>query len=93
MIDPRPDLKGDTDQWKLLLTMADMRDPMMAGALHGFRCAGCRLTKMRQGWRMESDLDPATCSWETQDAFKTDRDEWLLPYREEIVAMLQEIER
>lgn len=45
MYDPRKDLAKDTQLWELVLACANQyQDKQIFGNLHGFRCAGSRLS-------------------------------------------------
>src|SRR5690625_2175302 len=46
-LDPRPDLAEDHRQWVVVLAIAWYKDRQLHGDLHGFRCAGARLERMR----------------------------------------------
>lgn len=90
--DPRKDdLKYDSASWTKLLELARKKDPMLAGTLHGFRCGGLRLHRGGKGYALRPDFDPQTSIWTSVTEYEADRDKWLMPYRKEIVELLQQL--
>lgn len=83
--DPRTDLEDDSKMWRQILMGAWGIDggkvDGLFGALHGLRCLGCRLEfngtgKLRL---VAGDLG---------DEYKILRDRYLVPHREDLVALL-----
>src|SRR5690606_16543338 len=62
--DPRPDLAYDSREWTALLTLVTAHDKVVGGILHGFRCAGMRLNRARNGYVLEPDIGGST--WPTR---------------------------
>ena len=91
MTDPRPDLKYDSPEWTLLLQALDKHCPSreFVGIMHGFRCAGLRLHRGPKGYVLRPDFDPATSKWRTKEEYDKDRDQWLMPWADSIVGILQ----
>lgn len=89
MTDPRPDLKSDSSEWTKVLAAAEQLDPMLAGALHGFRCGGLRLHRGRNGWCFQPDYDPLSSNWENKSEYVRDSKQWLGPYAREISILLR----
>ena len=93
MIDPRPDLTYDSNDWVRLLTMADAKDDICHGVLHGFRCGGLRLQRGSKGYKLRPDLDdPVSSNWTTKEAYIADRDKWLVPCTGMIMELLKKME-
>ena len=92
MTDPRPDLKYDSPEWTLLLQALDKHCPSHArefvGIMHGFRCAGLRLHRGAKGYVLRPDFDPSS-KWRTKEEYETDRNQWLMPWSDNIVGILQ----
>lgn len=92
MEDPRwRDLKYDSEDWTRILTAVEAVDSMCAGVLHGFRCGGLRLHRGSQGYALRPEFDPATSIWCGDPEYKADRDLWLMPHTEVIVAALRQL--
>lgn len=89
MKDPRPDLKYDSPEWDRLLKSLDKHHASkeFIGIMHGFRCAGLRLHRGASGYVLRPDYDP-TSKWKTKEEYFKDRDKWLVPWQEHIVAIL-----
>lgn len=97
-LNPRPDLTEDADRWRRLLAAAALSDtPGIYGALHGVRCCGARLVRNGTGYRIAApgpddgplsyhEPDPETGEVVTWEA---DREDWLVPHREELVRLLR----
>jgi hypothetical protein len=92
MNDPRPNLISDSAEWTKLLNAAENTNKELAGTLHGFRCSGARLTKTSQGYIIEPDLNPKSSKWLTKAAYVIDRDKWLVPYKDELIKLLDGLE-
>jgi hypothetical protein len=90
MRDPRPDLRYDSQEWTTLLTMAETQDDMLAGVLHGFRCAGLRLHRGAKGYVFRPEFDPESSLWKTKQAYDADSKKWLVPYLKDIVGLLNQ---
>ena len=90
MTDPRPDLKYDSPEWTKLLQTLDKHCPVreFVGIMHGFRCAGLRLHRGARGYVLRPDFDP-TSKWRTKEEYEKDRDQWLMPWADDIVRILQ----
>ena len=80
--DPRPDLVEDSDLWSRLLALAVEVNVDLAWTLNGFRCFGARLEDRGATVRIVA----GDC--EDYDAL---RDQWLLPYRRTLTALLQRV--
>jgi hypothetical protein len=91
MTDSRPDLAYDSQDWTRLLTLAENINLELSGILHGMRCCGLRLHRGGQGWALRPELDPETSKWTTKAEYMADRDKWLMPYGDEIVALLNRL--
>lgn len=85
--DPRPDLAYDSREWTALLTLVTAHDKVVGGILHGFRCAGMRLHRARNGYVLEPDIGGST--WPTRARYEADRDKWLRPHTAVIVGALR----
>lgn len=90
MVDPRPDLKYDSPEWTKLLQSLDKHSPSreFVGVMHGFRCAGLRLHRGAKGYVLRPDFDPSS-KWRTKEEYETDRNQWLMPWADSIVEILQ----
>ncbi len=82
MRDPRPDLREDAAHWSRLLALAGDVSRDLVMVLNGFRCLGVRLD-VRDG---KARLLPGDC----EDYYAL-RDQWLLPYRRTLTALLQRV--
>lgn len=91
VMDPRPDLAYDSEEWTRLLNMASEKNEMLAGTLHGFRCGGLRLHRGSKGYALRPDLDPKTSIWTSKAQYEADRDKWLMPYQQDIIDLLNKI--
>ncbi|MHB1167048.1 MAG: hypothetical protein ACYC0N_00725 [Carboxydocellales bacterium] len=91
MIDPRPELAYDSADWKKLLEIAETVNGKLAGTLHGFRCCGLRLHRGGKGYVLRPDFDPNSSMWTSQAEYESDRDKWLLPYREKLIELLRKL--
>ena len=80
--DPRPDLTEDAVHWSRLLALAGDVSRELVMVLNGFRCLGARLD-VRDG---KARLLPGDC----EDYYAL-RDQWLLPYRRTLTALLQRV--
>lgn len=90
--DPRPDLKYDSTEWEQLLAIAAQKgNSKFAWLLHGFRCGGLRLHRGAQGYVFRPDYDPASSMWHTKPQYYADRNRWLVPWEDEIIACLDEL--
>lgn len=87
MNDPRPDLTNDTELWTTLLMMAMIVDEQLAYILHGFRCAGLRLYKIRVGYVMRPEFNKDSL-WQNQVEYDADRTKWLMKYQQQIIELL-----
>jgi hypothetical protein len=87
IIDPRPDLADDTIYWNRILGAAQKKNVKLAYILHGFRCGGLRICD----YKLRPDYDDKESIWANKEEYEQDRDEWLVPYREEIRKLLSEI--
>jgi len=74
MNDPRPDLTYDSEEWVVLLSMAEDADQECAGLLHGLRCGGMRLHHEAKGYALRPMFDPALSVWLTPEEYNKDRD-------------------
>lgn len=89
--DPRPDLKFDSKEWTRLLQMAEKKNTTVAWLLNGFRCCGLRLHRDSQGYAMRPEFDPTSSQWTSRQAYEKDRDKWLMPYKQEIIDLLNRL--
>jgi len=87
--DPRPDLP-DTELWTRFLNMAMIVDEQLAYILHGFRCSGLRLYKIRVGYVMRPEFNKDSL-WLNQKEYDVDKVKWLVKYQEEIVDLLNRL--
>lgn len=86
--DPRPDLTYDSRDWAALLTLVTAWDRNVGGILHGFRCGGLRLHRVAGGYALAPDYGP-TSIWPDRAAYERDRNMWLRPHGQMIVAGLR----
>lgn len=91
VLDPRSDLKKDSDLWSILLTVAKRESPMVYGLLHGLRCGGTTLT-----W---SGTSPRRLKLDTRKLVENGRftreellEKWLIPQKVEITKVIRETE-
>jgi len=92
VMDPRPDLKYDSEDWTALLTTVEQECPTeFLAALHGMRCGGLRLHRGRDGYVLRPDYDPATSMWRNTAQYCADRDRWLVPWQDTIVRYLDRL--
>lgn len=89
--DPRPDLTYDSEAWTKLLKLAREKSKMLAGTIHGFRCAGLRLHRGGKGYALRPDFDPKTSIWVDKEDYEIDRNKWLIPYQKEIIELLSQL--
>lgn len=78
--DPRPDLVEDADLWRRLLPLAGNVSRDLVMVLNGFRCLGARLEVRGTSARIVA----GDC-----EDYEALRDQWLLPYRRSLTALLQ----
>jgi len=88
LADPRPDMATDADLWRRLLLLAGLRggwtpDCLLA-TLHGLRCLGARLALV--GGRLALRAGALA-----PDEYAAVRARWLVPRRDELVALLDAI--
>lgn len=90
MTDPRPDLKYDSEEWTFLLQTLDKHSPSreFVGIMHGFRCAGLRLHRGGKGYVLRPEYGPGS-KWTTKAEYEVDRNQWLMPWQNHIVRILQ----
>lgn len=74
--DPRPELTSDSELWKKLLLLAFNQKSSLLGALHGFRCCGCRIKRFVTGYALSYDPD-LNDYWPDKQAFDADIKLWL----------------
>ena len=75
-----------------LLAFAEGEDPMLAGTLHGFRCAGTRIRQGQKGYVLRPDVDPTgNLAWGSQTAYEEDREKWLRPHAGKIAELLRRL--
>lgn len=88
-IDPRPDLKEDHLLWTRLLDQANGLDEELAGVLHGLRCGGTRIRKVKGRYILRPDLDPTgRIAWERVEDYEELRDKFLKPFAQEVIQLL-----
>jgi hypothetical protein len=83
--DPRRDLVRDSVLWTVLLNSTDNRE--LQGILHGFRCCGTRLVNAGDAYVLRPEYGQS--AWDSEQEYAHCRDTYLVPHREEIVALLQ----
>lgn len=94
VIDPRTDLKEDHPLWNRLLSLASGVDIELAQVLHGLRCGGTRLRKLKGFFVLRPDVDPAgRVAWEKQEDYEELRDKYLKPRMDEVVDLLKRLTR
>ena len=93
MIDPRPDLTTDAtlSLWTKLLNMALIEDEQLAYILHGFRCAGARLTKTNAGYSMRPEFNKDSL-WDNQAEYDRDKQQFLVKYSKTFISLLDRLE-
>lgn len=82
-LDPRPDLEQDHRMWVAVLALTWERNPKLHGLLHGLRCAGCRLERLRNG---RYKLDVSTVEGWSRDELLP----WLMPWRDDLAKVFQQ---
>lgn len=90
-LDPRPDLKRDTDHWHIVLDTCQQR-PTLFGLLHGLRCGGATLERTTTSdgspfFRL--DYRPVLSVWSEQALVRT----WLLPVRSQLTHLFLQAAR
>jgi hypothetical protein len=90
MVDPRPDLANDSQEWTRLLSMAEGINLELAGTLHGLRCCGLRLVWEPQGYSLRPEFNKDS-GWHNEAEYMADRDKWLMSYGKEIIALLNRL--
>lgn len=91
-IDPRPDLKEDHLLWSRLLDQASERNEELAGVLHGLRCGGTRIRKVKGRYILRPDVDPSgRIAWERKEDYEELRDKYLKPYTKVMIQLLGEL--
>lgn len=87
IVDPRPDLEGDSPLWSRLLTLAYDRDGEdtngLFGVLHGFRCLGAGLVVVDGRARLVAG--------ELGDDYPTEREQWLVPHAFALTKLLADL--
>lgn len=82
-LDPRPDLTEDHEDWVAVLAIAWHKDKRVHGLLHGLRCGGARLERLRSrtgGEFFKLDYKPLLETWNEDELLE----QWLKPNRGEI---------
>ena len=85
--DPRPDLAEDTEYWRQLLRLAyahDAREDGLARLLYTLRALGGRILDQKGRLRLAAGAEGEY----GQAEYARDRDRYLRPYRQELVALL-----
>jgi hypothetical protein len=91
MFDPRPDLPEDSELWKRVLVEADATDLDVYSVLHGFRCAGAQIVQAGRGIQLRPRIDPTgnLSVWRTSEDYRSDREAWLVPLREQLTIVFR----
>lgn len=80
---------ADSELWDELLRRAAEADPRLAGILHGFRCAGCRLEPTPgRGCVLRPRVGPRW-GYRSEAEYAAARDKWLLPHKELLQRLLK----
>lgn len=90
MSDPRPDLENDSRDWERLLNMANEKNKNLTSILHGFRCGGLRIYKIKLGHVLRPEFN-SNSLWQNHNDYEKDRDKWLMEYKNEIVDLLNKL--
>ena len=95
MDDPRKDdLAYDSADWSRLLAMAKERNQQLASLLNAFRCGGLRLQRDSRGYILAPELEQKRdVHWKSQADYEKDRDKHLMPYRNEIIKLLDDLSK
>lgn len=89
---PGDPILADSPLWDELLRRAAEADPQLAGNLHGFRCAGCRLVpEPGRGCRLVPGVGPEY-GYRTRTEYEAARDRWLMPYRRLLQPLLEALD-
>lgn len=87
ILDPRPDLIEDSKIWIKFLNMAKEKNKELGATLHGFRCCGLRLYKDKIGYILRPEFNYHS-QWKNQAEYEEYRKKWLMPYKEELIYLL-----
>lgn len=91
-MDPRPDLKEDHLLWSRLLDQANGLDEELAGVLHGLRCGGTRIKKVKGRYMLRPDIDPSgRVAWGRAEDYEELRNKYLKPYAQEVIQLLAQL--
>jgi len=90
MDDPRPDLKDDNVEWDWFLKRAYDMNQDLAYILHGFRCSGLRLHKIRIGYVMRPEFNKDSL-WQNQKEYDIDKNKWLVKFQQDIINLLNKL--
>jgi hypothetical protein len=90
MVDSRPDLANDSQEWTRLLNMAEKINLELAGTLHGMRCCGLRLIREAEGYSLRPEFNKDS-KWSNEAEYMADRNKWLVPYGKELVELLNRL--
>jgi len=88
--DPRPDLEDDTELWQLVLKEAKKVGSQLYGNLHGYRCSGANLKRKGNNLKLITKHLIGN-EWKNKQEWLKDREEYLLPYKEEITEIFQKV--
>ena len=90
--DPRPDLAYDSIDWIRLLATAKLKNVPLAHELKAFRCGGLRLQRDSRGYILTPELEQSrSVHWKSQADYERDRDKYLMPFRDEIISLLDDL--
>lgn len=92
--DPRPDLKEDHLLWNRLLRQAKQINEELGMILHGLRCGGTRIRKVKGWYVLRPDVDPAgKVAWEKQEDYEELRDKYLMPHVNVMKELMKQLTR
>lgn len=92
--DPRPDIKIDHLLWNRLLRQANQINEELAMILHGLRCGGTRIRKVKGWYVLRPDVDPAgKVAWEKKEDYEQLRDKYLKPHLNVVIELMKKLTR
>ncbi|WP_025847636.1 hypothetical protein [Paenibacillus ehimensis] len=93
-MDPRPDLKADSELWFQLLQLAEKRSEEFQRVLNYFRCAGTRIRAKQDktGWVLRPDIDTTgRRAWSSQEEYNEFKEKYLMPWIGTLGEILKEL--
>lgn len=94
-LDPRPDLKADSQLWHELFTLAEQQyGEKLLQVLNGFRCGGTRIKPGKTTWVLRPDIDSTgRRAWESQEEYDEMKRKYLQRWIDNgvLVYLLQEL--